>query len=246
MANGGKSHKLSLSVLNVGRGLFLSRVVVRWQPQGLTQKTYKERLNTMTTTNRSTSIAMPPATTCDNCGLTYYQTSAAHVCGEYRRGEMMTTKTRDNDECAFVHKLVSGSVRCGALRQHHSQYTGHKFVEPTTEHEPAARGEGDGELSVRDFDYHEYGDVTLNVTNNGITVAIAYIQGRGREAKDWAEKIAAAYNSHTALVEQRDRLREVLRRFVSPTQCYCNVMLGAQCGQCEARELLNEQKGGEG
>lgn len=37
---------------------------------------------------------------------------------------------RDDDECAFVHRLVSGNLRCGTLRQHHSQYTGHEFVEP--------------------------------------------------------------------------------------------------------------------
>lgn len=34
------------------------------------------------------------------------------------------------DECAFIHVLPSGSMRCGALREHHSQYTGHEFTEP--------------------------------------------------------------------------------------------------------------------
>lgn len=78
------------------------------------------------------------------------------------------------------------------------------------EHQPAARGGAESELSVRDFDYHQYGDVTLNVTNNGVTVAIAYMQGRGREAKEWAEKVATAYNQHQALVAERDRLRRML------------------------------------
>ena len=45
------------------------------------------------------------------------------------------------DECEFIHKLVSGNVRCGCLREHHSQYTGHVFTEPPPPEQPAPEGE---------------------------------------------------------------------------------------------------------
>ena len=41
------------------------------------------------------------------------------------------------------------------------------------------------------------------------------------------------------LLETQTKLVEALRRRVSPTKCYCNVMLGAKCGECADRELLH-------
>jgi hypothetical protein len=35
------------------------------------------------------------------------------------------------------------------------------------------------------------------------------------------------------------KLVEALQRRVSPTKCYCEVMLGAKCGECVDRELLH-------
>lgn len=56
------------------------------------------------------------------------------MTGWYLRKEQpSTTQASDDDECAFVHVLPSGNVRCGALRRHHSQYTGHQFTEPRTD-----------------------------------------------------------------------------------------------------------------
>jgi hypothetical protein len=57
-----------------------------------------------------------------------------------------------------------------------------------------------GKWSVRDFDYHQYGDVTLNETKDGVTVAFAYMQGRGQEAKQRAAQIVAEHNAVGLLV----------------------------------------------
>lgn len=65
---------------------------------------------------------IPPLVTCANCHLPYYQTSAAHVCVEYRKGETMNTSKehRAKDEISDDEYRQLG-----------------------TEHEPAARGEGE-------------------------------------------------------------------------------------------------------
>lgn len=74
------------------------------------------------------------------------------------------------------------------------------------------------ELTVRDFDYHQYGDVTLNETHDDITVAIAYMQGRGPEIKQRAREIADANNQHATLVEQRDTARALVTRLTTEKQ----------------------------
>jgi hypothetical protein len=55
--------------------------------------------------------------------------------------------------------------------------------------------------------------------------------------------IASCMTTETANRILRDhsavpRLVEALQRRVSPTKCYCEVMLGAKCGECTDRELL--------
>jgi len=49
--------------------------------------------------------------------------------------------------------------------------------------------------------------------------------------KEDAEQIVAEHNALPRLVE-------ALQRRVSPTKCYCNIMLGAKCGECADREML--------
>lgn len=48
------------------------------------------------------------------------------------------------------------------------------------------------------------------------------------------EHAAQIVSNHNAV----PKLVEALRRRVSPTKCYCDVMLGAKCGECADRELL--------
>lgn len=61
-----------------------------------------------------------------------------------------------------------------------------------------------------------------------------------------AHLIVECVNQHATLIEQRERLVKLLTRALSPTMCYCNVMDGIQCWQCEVREVLItiEQEGG--
>lgn len=47
-----------------------------------------------------------------------------------------------------------------------------------------------------------------------------------------------ASNAYAALVAQRERLVDLLRQDVSPRRCYCEVMDGAKCWPCRARELI--------
>lgn len=77
----------------------------------------------------------------DNCPANHEQPRPEQAGGEVRH--------TDNDECAFVHALPSGSVRCGALRQHHSQYTGHKFTEPDAPAAPERGNVIDGDLFIQ-------------------------------------------------------------------------------------------------
>jgi hypothetical protein len=72
------------------------------------------------------------------------------------------------------------------------------FDHQTTPTPPAPEA---GEWSVRDFDYHEYGDITLNETRNGVTVAFAYMQGRGPEVKKRAAQIVSGHTALPRLVE---------------------------------------------
>lgn len=92
---------------------------------------------------------------------------------------------REQNECGFIHRLVSGSVRCGALREHHSQYTGHEFTEP--ERQPVTRFR----ISTHDNGYY--------------CVSIPNYEG--------GEVVVASEHDHehTALVAQRDLLVVALR-----------------------------------
>jgi hypothetical protein len=53
----------------------------------------------------------------------------------------------------------------------------------------------------------------------------------GQVRKEYAAQII---RDHSAVL----KLAEALGRRVSPTKCYCDVMLGAKCGECADRELL--------
>lgn len=71
------------------------------------------------TSYRTDRFTMPPTITCDNCHLTYYQTSAAHVCAEWGKGETMkaTTDTmnrHDNDKpIRKVEGVILTRSQCG-------------------------------------------------------------------------------------------------------------------------------------
>lgn len=41
-------------------------------------------------------------------------------------------------------------------------------------------------------------------------------------------------------VNERARLLQLLRAATSPTKCYCNVMNGKTCWQCQSRAVLND------
>lgn len=73
------------------------------------------------TRTRPRGVRMPEPTSCDNCGLTYYQTTAPHVCAEWTKGAEEETMTKYYTDHHGAHER---SVR--------------------TEYEPAARG-GEGE-----------------------------------------------------------------------------------------------------
>jgi fatty acid-binding protein DegV len=72
--------------------------------------------------------------------------------------------------------------------------------------------------------------------------------GRGGRVNHWsanvhlqrgeAEQIAARIVSDHTQAAAVPKLVEALQRRVSPTKCYCDVMLGAKCGECADRELL--------
>lgn len=53
-----------------------------------------------------------------------------------------------------------------------------------------------------------------------------------------ATEIVTEHNQHATLIEQRERLLRLLRPVTSPTACYCAVMKGEKCWDCEARELI--------
>lgn len=78
-----------------------------------------------------------------------------------------------HDECAFIHKLISGSVRCSTLREHHSQYTGHAFTEPPPPEQPAR--EGDREWGYADewriVDPSDYGYAASIVDSQGVVAS---------------------------------------------------------------------------
>jgi len=127
----------------------------------------------------------------------------------------MTTGNRDDDDnCAYVYKKAE-RMRCGRSReQHRVPGLSHGFVSPEWPEgtiaftdgtlrdakdtsklaPPQPAPETGGEWSVRDFDFHQYGDITLNETQNGVTVAFAYMQGRGPEVRQRAAQIVAEHN----------------------------------------------------
>lgn len=147
------------------------------------------------------------------------------------RGHIVgTLGQRSNDECAFVHALPSGSVRCGALRQNHSQYTSHKFTEPDETDSlkslsallkdpshmtlPRAR-----QIAIK----HAHWNATT-LPNNEFSLS-------------WQDT-KVLLDANATLIEQRERLLRLLRPVTSPTACYCAVMKGEKCWHCEARELI--------
>lgn len=111
----------------------------------------------------------------------------------------------DNDECAFIHALPSGSVRCGALRRNHSQYTGHKFTEPQS---PTPRA-GESEQSKL-FSRYTFAVVTgrYKILDNRSDGPARTTQIATADGEDEARLIVQALNQHATLVEQRDRLQE--------------------------------------
>lgn len=60
------------------------------------------------------------------------------------------------------------------------------------------------------------------------------------------DRLEAQAKQMAELAGENERLRVLLRGAVSPTHCYCAVMNGKKCWQCEAREALNHAARGEG
>lgn len=85
---------------------------------------------------------MPPVTTCDNCGLTYYQTAAPHVCaGWVGKGAMkeLAGKFQQSNTAKYPASLLAELLAAGEINR--EQYERLRREATTaTEHEPVARG----------------------------------------------------------------------------------------------------------
>lgn len=138
---------------------------------------------------------------CDDChGYTHMP-----YCPSYESGKEVS----GGDKCAFVHRLVSGSIRCGALRQHHSQYTGHRFTEPESvnQHEPAAWGGGD-EWMAR-TDYKGCWEIIAKDADGTIRTIVNRLGFYEPEEQN-ARQIVTEHNQHQSLVAERERLRAAI------------------------------------
>lgn len=123
----------------------------------------------------------------------------------------------DDDECAFIHALPSGSVRCGALRRNHSQYTGHKFTEPTAPAPRAGEPDAAGIVSASALQLAQKVDqiYDTDLSNHLLTA------------------VQAEHNQYATLIEQRERLVTVLRELLNrlyPHTCD----RGPVCNKCKA------------
>lgn len=77
----------------------------------------------------------------------------------------------------------------------------------------------------------------LIVSTSGNVRFIARIEPHGPNGElDESDRavMASIIRDHSAVA----KLVEALSRRVSPTKCYCDVMIGAKCGECSDRELL--------
>jgi hypothetical protein len=164
--------------------------------------------------------------TCEDCGLSYYPTTAPHVCAPWTGvGKVKTKQRSGSDECAFVHALPSGNVRCGALREHHSQYTGHEFTEPTNTPTPAReewREDGDAGAHCS----HSGREWTLSETNPS-DVKCGYDYIASATTRKHATQIVADHRLAglvPGLVETLDLVQRLLA-----SQTTCEQSLCAAC-----------------
>lgn len=152
--------------------------------------------------------------TCDRCGMEGTNASMEnHACNE-----APAPRAGESDEWEYRETRYGAEARAGqfAIRLH---WTGLADISNTR------------------------ATISKIVTEHNQHAALIEQRERLQERFDAEhELLAKVVSERNELREQREQLTKMLKRFVSPAQCYCHTLLygkeSRKCGQCEARELI--------
>lgn len=156
---------------------------------------------------------MPSLNACTSCGLSYYQTSAPHVCAGWTTKENRTMNESEKfiTTGVFRHERNT-SGNCSISGCPCRGWSAQESVNEH-EHEPVARG-GEGEHSPLPWELHaEVGRYPYLVRSaEGVTVAAIYLDDplvmEREEAEANAQLVFEAVNQHHSLLAEREKLRE--------------------------------------
>lgn len=137
---------------------------------------------------------MPPATTCPNCGLAYYQTAAPHVCAEWTKGRAKENQVVSHQRNTSGNCSISGCPCRGWSAQ--ESVNEH-------EHEPPARA-GEGEHSPLPWVVGR--NDRVEAANGRVVADMTFSSHSTQRGPANALLIVTAVNQRHRLLAERDRL----------------------------------------